>query len=233
MIAALLLAAWGSSSCIVPFCTVEHPDAPDVVLVLGHSLANGNGDDASFGDTALPSGVTLVHGGSARTTWPTAPSVLPYLAARMPRPCTFVVRAAGGATMAQIGGTHWTGAQADLATLGVQPDRVIVWNGENDTGTTIARDAYPATLETLLDSIEDTYPSAEIDVVQIAGDSGTMTYAAAVRTHQSDAVALEPARRHLVDPRTVYPLLQTDRVHLVGGFAGGSHAVGRLLTESW
>mgnify|MGYP003424861092 FL=1 len=233
MIAALLLAAWGSTSCPVPFCAVAHPRAPDVVLVLGHSLANGNGDDANFGDWPLPAGVSLVHGGSTRTTWPSAPSVVPYLAARMARPCTFVVRAAGGATISQIGGTHWSGAQADLATLGLTPDRVVVWSGENDTGTTIARDAYAATLETLLDSIEDTYPSAEIDIIQIAGDSGTMVYATEVRAHQAAAVALEPARRHLVDPRPSNPLLQTDRVHLVGGVGGGSEVVARLLVGAW
>lgn len=226
------LSAW-AHTCSVPWCAVEHPDAPDVVLMLGHSLANGNGDDAYFGGEPLPDGVTLVRGGSTLTEWPAAPSAVPYLVARMPRPCTVVVRAAGGATISQIGGTHWTSAQSDLAALSLVPDRVIVWSGENDTGTTIARDAYPTTLETLLDSIEDTYPSAEIDVIQITGDSGTMVYATEVRAHQSAAVALEPTHRHLVDPRLGNALLQTDRVHLVGGVGGGSEVAARQMVGGW
>lgn len=235
MTALLTLAAWTSAgACSLPYCAPVHPRAPDVILFLGHSIINGNGDDAYFGDRPVPEGVTYRHAGTTRTTWVTAPSIAPYLVARMPRPCTVVVRGQGGATMAQIAGTHWTNAQADLSALGVVPDRVVVWSGENDTGTTIARDAYAATLETLLDSIEDTYPSAEIDVVQSLGDAGTMVYIADIRAAQASVVAAEPARRHLVDPRSPgWAPLQTDRVHLVPGPGGGNDVVARLLMGVW
>lgn len=234
MIALWSLVAWTSAgSCSLPYCAPVHPRAPDVILFLGHSLINGNGDDAYFGDQPVPSGVTYWHAGSPLTAWATAPSIAPYLVARLPRPCTVVVRGQGGAAMATIGGALWTSAQADLTTLGVVPDRVVVWSGENDTGTTPLRDAYQASLETLLDSIETVYPSAEIDVVQILGDSGSMVYATEVRASQAAAVAEEPARRHLIDPRVVQAQLQSDRVHMLAGPGGGNDVVARALMGVW
>lgn len=229
-----LLGFTGSGGCGGTLaCRVEHPRAPDVVLVLGHSLVNGNGSDSFYGGVEVPSGITYRHAGTTQTSWVAAPSIAPYLAVRMARPATIIMRGQGGATIATIGGSLWTSAQADCAALGVVPDRVVVWSGENDTGTTGARDAYPTTLETLLDSIEDTYPSAEIDVVQIAGDDSSMVYATEVRASQAAVVAAEPARRHLVDPRPGQPQLQTDRVHLVGGSGGGNDVVARLIVAGW
>lgn len=215
-------------------CSSEHPDAPGVVLWLGHSIVNGNGSDARW--SGLPVPCRYRHAGTDYTAWLDAPSVPPYLVARMARPCTIVVRAAGGAEIGAVVNTHWPAAQADLAALGATPDHVYLWIGENDAADSGEHAAFVAALEPLLDSIETTYPSAHIYLIETVPSETAFpgTYLDEIRAEQVAAQAREPATRTLVLTRSpsVVPL-QADNVHLRPHVNGGNDVVAQRIMEVW
>lgn len=205
--------------------------APDVLLIVGHSLVAGNGDDAQYSGRRLPPGVTVRSQGSTLTTWAAAPSIVPYVVDHLPAGATVVQRGVGGSSVDDWTATHWATAAADVTTAGAgDPDAVVVWLGENDVSTAGEVATFATQYPALLSTIEAAYPAAHLYLVQVAAADTLTAYVDDVRALQA---AEAGAGRTVLDPRTASPDLQVDGVHLTGGVDGGSDDVAHLIVDAW
>lgn len=201
------------------------PASPSVVVVLGHSIANGVGaTDPTYGGASVGS-ITFRDGGTTRATWPSNagtgpdPGVLPYLAAHLAPGSTLIRRATNGQILAGVESTELVGAVADCVALGI--DRalvtmVVLMIGENDAQDVTEATAYAARIAQTFDLVERAFPNARVVKQEMVTEG--VSYAEFGTIRAADLVAVAARSTRVLSPRTGITL--HDAVHYdLAGYA--------------
>ena len=180
--------------------------SPSVIVILGHSIANGVGaTDTTYGGASVAAGVTFRDSGTTRATYPSSagagpdPGVVPYHAATLAAlgGGTIIRRSTNGQILGGVEATELPGSIADCTALGIDRSSVklvILMIGENDAQDSTEAGAYAARIAQTCDLVERAYPNARVVIQDMATENGSYSQYATIRAANSAAAALRSTR---------------------------------------